>query len=115
MTAPRNYKVYCEDILRAIGNIEQYTGGMTLEHFSADGKTQDAVVRNLEIIGEAAKRIPEDVRSRYSHVMWRPAAAMRDFLIHDYPEVDVEAVWNTVASDLPAFKQGIEQILRDTK
>lgn len=110
MTAPRDHKVYCEDILRAIAHIEQYTNGMTLEQFKEDTKTQDAVVRNLEIIGEAVKCIPEDIRNANPRMMWGPAAAMRDFLIHEYPEVDVGAVWNTVVSDLPPFKKGVEGI-----
>ncbi len=113
MTAPRDHGVYCKDILRAVASIAQYTSGITLEQFKADAKTQDAVVRNLEIIGEAVKRIPEGIRNANPRVMWGPAAAMRDFLIHDYPEVDVEAVWNTVVNDLPTFKKGIMQMLEE--
>ena len=113
MTAPRDYTVYLADILNAIAAVERYTTGMTLEQFMSDAKTQDAVVRNLEVIGEAAKRIPEEVRMAYSTLAWYPAAAMRDFLIHEYPEVDAEAVWNTVMHDLPPFKKGIQQILEE--
>lgn len=110
MTAPRDYKVYLADILQAIASIERYTAGETLERFKADTKTQDAVVRNLEVIGEAVKRIPENVREAHPDLAWHPAAAMRDFLIHEYPEVDAEAVWNTVTGDLPLFKSGIERV-----
>ena len=102
--APRDASVYAQDILRAIIQIEKYVKGETVETFSEDKKTQDAVVRNLEIIGEAVKRIPDELREKYSSVSWRPAAAMRDFLIHEYPEVDVAAVWSTVKDDLPPFK-----------
>lgn len=111
MSEPRDLKVYLEDMLRAVGSIERYTQGMDLESFKHDAKTQDAVARNLEIIGEAAKRIPEEVRAKHPTIDWRPAAGMRDFLIHNYPEVDVEAVWHTVQNDLPAFKRGIESCL----
>lgn len=113
MTAPRNTRVYLEDIVGAIGSIERYTAGLTLEQFKGDTKTQDAVVRNLEIIGEAVKRIPKEVRDAYPSVTWRPAAAMRDFLIHEYPSVDAEAVWDTVQNDLPPFRKEIEQMTKE--
>ena len=107
-SAPRDPSVYFEDILQAIANIGEYTRGMSFEQFSSDRKTQDAVVRNLEVIGEAAKRILEEVRASHPEIAWRPAAAMRDFLIHDYPEVDIQAVWDTIKGDIPHFKSGIE-------
>lgn len=114
MTAPRDYRVFLKDILTAVSNIEKYVAGLSLEQFRLDTKTQDAVVRNLEIIGEATKRIPDPVRHAYPDIDWKPAAAMRDFLIHEYPEVDIEAVWDTVKTDLPAFKIGIARCLNET-
>lgn len=108
--APRDPRVYFEDILQAISSIETYMAQMSFEEFSDDPKTQDAVVRNLEVIGEAAKRIPIDVREAHPDIAWRPAAAMRDFLIHDYPEVDVQAVWDTVKTDIPPFKASIQKL-----
>ena len=111
MTAQRDYRVYLSDILDAIRRIEQYTANITLEEFRLDDKTQDAVIRNLEIIGEAVKRIPDEVRTSHPHIAWRPAAAMRDFLIHEYPSVDADAVWHTAVSDLPGFKKEVEHIL----
>jgi len=113
MTAPRDVKTYLDDILHAAQSIDWYTSGMTFKDFSLDSKTRDAVVRNLEIIGEAVKRIPDAVRMRYPDIEWRPAAAMRDFLIHEYPEIDVRAVWNTIKADLPPFKSGVEKCLRE--
>ena len=114
MTAPRDYQAYLADILKAIASIERYTVNLSVEQFKADVKTQDAVVRNLEVIGEATKRIPENIRALYPTLAWHPAAAMRDFLIHEYPEVDAEAVWNTIVQDLPPFKKGVAEILKDT-
>lgn len=111
MTAPRDVEVYLDDVLRAIRSIETYVAGMTFAVFSADQKTQDAVVRNLEVIGEAVKRVPDTVRSAYPDIAWHPAAAMRDFLIHEYPEIDVQAVWDTLHRDLPPFKDGIIRCL----
>ena len=107
MTAPRDYKVFLEDILAAITNIERYTADQSLEEFRLDTKTRDAVVRNLEIIGEATKRIPDSIRQAYPDIEWKPATAMRDFLIHEYPEVDIEAVWDTIKTDIPVFKTGV--------
>lgn len=113
MTAPRDARLYLEDILQAIENIKRYIEGFSLESFRHDSKTQDAVVRNLEVIGEAVKRIPLAVRTAYPDIEWHPAAAMRDFLIHEYPEVDAEAVWNTIVDDLPPFKTGVEACLQN--
>ena len=113
MTAPRDYKVFLEDILTAITNIEKYTAGLSLEKFRSDAKTRDAVVRNLEVIGEATKRIPDSIRQAYPDIEWKPAAAMRDFLIHEYPEVDVEAVWDTIKTDIPVFKTGVTHCLNE--
>lgn len=109
--APRDVSIYFADILKAIKNIEMYTDGMTFKNFRSDPKTIDAVVRNLEIIGEATKRIPDNVRNQHPTVAWRAAAAMRDFLIHEYPEVDAEAVWDTITTDLLPFKTAIKEIV----
>lgn len=108
--APRDHRVYLEDILQAISSIETYTKSMSFEEFAEDRKTQDAVIRNLEVIGEAAKRIPDNVRKANPGIAWRPAAAMRDFLIHDYPEVDVQAVWDTLKTDLPPFRTAVQKL-----
>lgn len=113
MTAVRDVETYLDDILHAAQNIEKYTAGMAYEDFSLDSKTCDAVVRNLEVIGEAVKRIPDTVRTRYPNIQWRPAAAMRDFLIHEYPEIDVQAIWDTIKTDLPPFESGVEECLRE--
>ena len=75
MTAPRDYQLYLQDILQAIESIGRYTKGYTFDQFQHDRKTQDAVVRNLEIIGEAVKRLPDELRATYPDIEWRPAAA----------------------------------------
>jgi uncharacterized protein with HEPN domain len=113
MTAPRDPRLYLEDILEAINSIENYVVNFDTLTFKKDRKTQDAVVRNLEIIGEAVKRIPDGVRKTYPDIEWKSAAAMRDFLIHDYPEVDVDAVWHTVTVDLPKLKVGVQKCLEN--
>ncbi len=106
----RGSHAYITDIRSSIAAIERYVENMSFEDFSADRKTVDAVLRNLEVIGEAVKRLPMDFRDKHPDISWRPAASMRDYLIHDYPDVDVEAVWQTIRDDLPPFRHGIENI-----
>jgi len=84
----RDYRLYIKDIVAAMESIEEFIAGMDLASFRADDKTASAVMRKLEIIGEAVKRVPEEVRQRYSHVPWKEMAGMRDKLIHFYFGVD---------------------------
>ena len=85
----RDYSVYLEDILEAIQKIQQYIEGLSINTFSRDSKTLDAVVRNLEVIGEATKRIPEEIRSKYPGIEWKKIAGLRDMLIHEYFGINV--------------------------
>ena len=93
---PRDYKVFLEDILEAIRKIREYTDGLSLQAFTADAKTFDAVIRNLEIIGEAAKQIPEDVRGQSPEVEWRRIGRLRDLLIHHYFGIDAQIIWDII-------------------
>ncbi|WXG47225.1 MAG: DUF86 domain-containing protein [Candidatus Atabeyarchaeum deiterrae] len=108
---PKDYGFYLEDILGAIEKIERYIEGVTFEHFSQDGKTVDAVLRNLEIIGEATKMIPEKMRSRFPSIPWKDMAGMRDRLIHKYFAVALDVVWKTLITRLPNVKLLIEEAL----
>lgn len=99
------------DILVAARDARQFVDGIDHATFQADRKTQFAVVRALEIVGEAAKRISQDVRDQFPDVPWRSMTGIRDRLVHDYENVDVEVVWQTVTEDVPELIRLFEAIV----
>jgi len=109
----RDYSLYLKDILAAIESIENFIAGMDLDTFRVDDKTNSAVMRKLEIIGEAVKQIPDDIRQDHPQVPWKEMAGMRDKLIHFYFGVDYRLVWKAITERLPYIKQDIENILRN--
>jgi len=108
---PRDFTVFLEDILEACGKIGRYTSDLSLEQFRQDEKTIDAVVRNLEIIGEAAKKLPENTRTEIT-VDWKRIAGLRDVLIHDYFGIDVEIIWDIVQTKVPDLFREVSSYLR---
>ncbi len=107
----RDVKLFLCDILEAISKIEKFVEGMDYDSFVQDEKTRDAVVRNLEIIGEAAKNLPDEFKKEHSGIPWKAMAGMRDKLIHAYFGVSVSIVWETVKNDLPALKRQVKHLL----
>jgi uncharacterized protein with HEPN domain len=101
---PRDHGLYLDDILEAIGNIREYVKGMDYEAFAQDRKTRDAVVRNLEIIGEAAGRLPESVRLAAPEIEWRKIMSLRNILAHEYFGVSLSILWDVVQNKLEALE-----------
>ena len=108
----RDYRLYLKDILAAIESIESFVEGMDIEAFRVDDRTASAVFRKFEIVGEAAKGIPEEIRLGYPQVPWKEMAGMRDRLIHAYFGIDYQLVWRTIKERLPKIKPEISRILR---
>jgi len=104
---------YIQDIAEAIEEVADFTSGMRYEDFAKDKKTINAVVRSLEVIGEAKKKIPDTLRSKYPEIPWKRMAGMRDKLIHEYFGIDLEIVWEAVNNELPPVKPLVQAVLED--
>jgi len=109
----KDYSVYLKDIIANIELAQRFIAGLTFETFSTDDKTTYAVIRCLEIIGEATKRVPHNMRQQYPEVPWKSMTGARDFMAHDYGSIDMNKVWQMVKFDLPELKPQIKKILAD--
>ena len=106
----RTERLYLTDLRDAIDKILGYTSSGKEDIF-ADSRTQDAVLRNIEVIGEAVRGITDDTRTAHPEIPWREMAGMRDRIIHDYFRVDVDVVWDVVSQDLPPLREKIAALL----
>lgn len=108
----REYTDYINDIYDSIKKIEKFTEHMKFAQFEGDDKTILAVVKALEIIGEAVKKIPASIRNKYPQIPWKKISGMRDKLVHEYFSVNIKVVWKTIKEDIPPIKPLIHEILK---
>ncbi len=113
MNINRQWGDYIEDISDAVQSIEEFVSDMTYEEFISDKKTYFAVIRCIEIIGEATKNILDPEREKYPDIPWKDMAGMRDKVIHHYFGVDLKVVWKTIKEDIPSIQPKISEILND--
>lgn len=107
---PKQFEVYFLDVLDSIEKIQKYTKALSFEEFSKNPMAIDAVVRNLEIIGEAVKKIPNEIRKQHPEVEWKKISGLRDILIHAYANIDLTIVWDIVQNKIPRLKNSIQEI-----
>lgn len=106
---------YLDDIVEAAEKIERYTERMDYEEFASDEKTVDAVLRNFEVIGEAAKNVPDEIYREYNDVPWSEMAGMRDKLIHGYATIELRIVWMTVKEEIPTLIPQIRTVREELR
>ncbi len=107
----RDVLIYLKDILDSIKTIEDYCNNVIKNEFMKDKKLQDAVIRRIEVIGEATKNIPDSFRNKYPTIPWKDIAGMRDVIIHTYFNVNLEMVWKVIEENLPKLKNDIKEII----
>jgi uncharacterized protein with HEPN domain len=108
---PRDFKLYLDDILESTSRILEYSGGTTIETLLTDKMRLDAIVRNLEIIGEASGKLPGEIKDKYPSVEWKKIANFRNLLAHEYFGIDYEILWDIINNKIPNLQQIITDII----
>ena len=103
---------YIDHILDCIRKIREFSTGLTINDFKTNELVQDAIIRNIEIIGEASKKVSSDTKQTFYKIPWKEISGMRDKLIHDYMGIDAEVVWKTIKEDIPSLEKHITKILK---
>ncbi len=107
----RDYLLYLEDIESGCKKVIRYTDGLSFDQFLLDEKTFDAVLRNLEIIGEAVKNVPDEIRNQHPEISWREIAGLRNFIAHVYFSLDLEVLWDVIQVEVPNLLEAIQGII----
>ena len=111
----RNYEMYLEDILLSMSRIAEYIDGYDFVKFKQDYKTVDAVIRNFEIIGEASKKLPNELKTRYKEIPWDEMYYLRNKISHEYHGIDYSIIWDIATNYLPENKQQVERVLAENR
>ena len=112
-TSQRNWLLYIHDMINFAKKALAYTQGMEQQHFETNSLIYDATLRNLELIGEAATHVPDNIREKYSTIPWRMIIASRNRLIHAYLGIDNDTVWSIIKEDIPELIEALEEIVAD--
>ena len=108
----RSAVIFLDDIFQAIKKIEKYTNSLNYERFCSDEKTVDAVIRNMEIVGEASKNIPSELKDKFPKIPWKKMTGLRNIVAHEYFGVDLKIIWEIASENLPAVKPLLKQVLK---
>jgi uncharacterized protein with HEPN domain len=109
----RDYKLYLEDIRQAARKVESYAHGLALDQLRQDEMRLEAVLFNLQILGEAAKKLPDEIKAKYPAVEWRKITGLRDIIVHAYFSVNLQIIWDIIENKLPTFREQIDTMIEE--